>query len=452
MQKDEKGAVRAAVGFYNRRVLCYPTKEELFLRTGNMSEKLDFSQIQKRIRKAACEAAKTGDFSGLGQAVGETMDDAADEVRRQVGRMQENLNQAGKPGTAWNEGTLQRRTPRYPRKEAAAGQKERETRTVRPRAANYLNRGGKVGGILYTVFGAIGIGVSASLSFAFFVWWLVTPHTLPLNMTALFFFLTLGFCGMLWYGCRVLGRYRLADRYMKLIGEKMYMEIEDLAARTGRSIRRVRKDVRKMLKSGMLPQGHLDPKQTTLVVNDETWEEYLKLEEQWETRRKLEEAKQGEGPGTCDPEQERIEREGQLYMERLRRLNDEIPGEAVSNKLYQLDELLSGTFALLREHPEKRSQMRKFMDYYLPTTVKLVEAYAQFDRAGVEGENIQNAKAEIEKTMDTINGAFEKLLDDLYREEAFEAAADAKVLKTVLTQDGFVQDNPFRPDSERETD
>lgn len=214
----------------------------------------------------------------------------------------------------------------------------------------------------------------------------------------------------------------------------------------------MRKDVRKMLKSGMLPQGHLDPKQTTLVVNDETWEEYLKLEEQWETRRKLEEAKQGEGPGTCDPEQERIEREGQLYMERLRRLNDEIPGEAVSNKLYQLDELLSGTFALLREHPEKRSQMRKFMDYYLPTTVKLVEAYAQFDRAGVEGENIQNAKAEIEKTMDTINGAFEKLLDDLYREEAFEAAADAKVLKTVLTQDGFVQDNPFRPDSEKETD
>ena len=70
----------------------------------------------------------------------------------------------------------------------------------------------------------------------------------------------------------------------------------------------------------------------------------------------------------------------------------------------------------------------------------------------MEGENIQNAKAEIEKTMDTINGAFEKLLDDLYREEAFEAAADAKVLKTVLTQDGFVQDNPFRPDSEKETD
>lgn len=84
------------------------------------------------------------------------------------------------------------------------------------------------------------------------------------------------------------------------------------------------------------------------------------------------------------------------------------------------------------------------MDYYLPTTVKLVESYADFERAGVDGENIRTAKAEIEKAMDTINQAFRKLLDDLYRDAAFEAAADAKVLKTVLAQDGFAQDSPFQ--------
>lgn len=106
---------------------------------------------------------------------------------------------------------------------------------------------------------------------------------------------------------------------------------------------------------------------------------------------------------------------------------------------------------MLREHPEKRPQMRKFMDYYLPTTVKLVESYADFDRAGVEGENIRIAKAEIEKAMDTINQAFEKLLDDLYRDAAFEAAADAKVLKTVLAQDGLAQDSPFSGPSGEET-
>ena len=135
--------------------------------------------------------------------------------------------------------------------------------------------------------------------------------------------------------------------------------------------------------------------------------------------------------------QRRLEQEGHDYMEQLRELNLQIPGEVISNKLYQLDYLLNRIFTALREHPEKRAQMRRFMEYYLPTTVKLVESYAEFDRAGVEGENIKKAKCEIEKTMDTIISAFEKVLDDLYQDAAFEAAADAKVLKTILAQDGY---------------
>ena len=136
-------------------------------------------------------------------------------------------------------------------------------------------------------------------------------------------------------------------------------------------------------------------------------------------------------------------------MEQLRELNLQIPGEVISNKLYQLDYLLNRIFTTLREHPEKSAQMRRFMEYYLPTTVKLVESYAEFDRAGVEGENIRKAKAEIEKTMDTIISAFEKVLDGLYQEAAFEAAADAKVLKTILAQDGYA-DHEFQVSGEKE--
>lgn len=126
-------------------------------------------------------------------------------------------------------------------------------------------------------------------------------------------------------------------------------------------------------------------------------------------------------------------------MDRLRQLNLEIAGETISNKLYQLDYLLQRIFAVLKEHPEKCPQMRKFMDYYLPTTVKLVESYADFDKAGIRGENIMSAKTEIEKTLDTINQAFAKLLDDMYQTAAFEAAADAKALKTILMQDGYMK-------------
>lgn len=148
--------------------------------------------------------------------------------------------------------------------------------------------------------------------------------------------------------------------------------------------------------------------------------------------------------------EEQIEREGREYMDRLRRLNVEIPGEVISNKLYKLDYLLQRIFMALQGHPEKCPQMHKFMDYYLPTTVKLVEAYADFDKAGVRGEHIMNARAEIEKTMDTINQAFEKLLDDMYQDAAFEAAADAKVLKTILAQDGYMK-SEFSENGEKGT-
>ena len=79
------------------------------------------------------------------------------------------------------------------------------------------------------------------------------------------------------------------------------------------------------------------------------------------------------------------------------------------------------------------------MEYYLPTAVKLLEAYEELDAQPVQGENILSSKKEIEDTLDTLNIAFEKLLDDLYQNAAFEASADARVLKTVLAQDGYMK-------------
>lgn len=84
------------------------------------------------------------------------------------------------------------------------------------------------------------------------------------------------------------------------------------------------------------------------------------------------------------------------------------------------------------------------MDYYLPTTLKLVQTYADFDEVQIQGENILNAKQEIEKTLDTINQAFEKLLDDLFMDAAFDATTDAQVLQTLLAQEGLAEDKSFK--------
>ena len=135
--------------------------------------------------------------------------------------------------------------------------------------------------------------------------------------------------------------------------------------------------------------------------------------------------------------------EGNKYILQLRNLNDAIEGEVISQKLFKLENLLKEIFEQVKVHPEQMDEMHKFMDYYLPTTLKLVTAYEEFDRVSVQGEDILSAKAEIEKTLDTINMAFAELLNKLFRDRAFDAATDAQVLKTMLAREGLTKEPVF---------
>ena len=80
------------------------------------------------------------------------------------------------------------------------------------------------------------------------------------------------------------------------------------------------------------------------------------------------------------------------------------------------------------------------MEYYLPTTVKLLEAYEDLDGQPVQGANIISSKQEIEKTLDTLNVAFEKLLDSLFQDTAWDVSSDISVLHTMLAQEGLTED------------
>lgn len=378
-----------------------------------MSERQDFSDLGGRIQSAVQEALDTGNFRQIQDIVQDTASLAAQEVRSQVSQAQDRFAE-------W---TVQKERKQLP--------------------AVYLDKRGRTAGILFTVFGSIGLGIFGLPAFALLIYLLVSGDGFGFLMLLLFA-VPAAVCGvMLGKGCSLRGRLRRAQRYVKLVQERMYMELEELASRTGQSVRRVRKDIRRMLQEGIFPEGHLDPEERLFMLDDVTWKQYMEARRQWE-RRIAADQKSSEEGGICGhvpeelPEEAEMEQTGRTYMDRLRRLNEEIPGRKISDKLDRLDYLLQHIFRMLKAHPEKCPQMCRFMDYYLPTTVKLAEAYADFDRAGIEGENISAAKAEIEKTMDTINQAFERLLDDMYQDAAFEAAADARVLKTILTQDGYM--------------
>ena len=83
----------------------------------------------------------------------------------------------------------------------------------------------------------------------------------------------------------------------------------------------------------------------------------------------------------------------------------------------------------------------KMMNYYLPMTVKLLDAYEEMDRMPVQGENIKSSKKEIEDTLDTLNQAFEKLLDSVFQDTAWDVSSDISVLHTLLAQEGLTDDD-----------
>ena len=134
---------------------------------------------------------------------------------------------------------------------------------------------------------------------------------------------------------------------------------------------------------------------------------------------------------------------GQEMLHQIREENDAIPDQVLSGQMDELEQLCVQIFKTVAEKPAKAPQIRKFMDYYLPVTLKLVGAYEEFDSLSVQGDDIVEAKNEIEKTLDTINNAFGELLERLFRDTAFDVTTDAQVLQTMLAKDGLTKTSQF---------
>ena len=138
---------------------------------------------------------------------------------------------------------------------------------------------------------------------------------------------------------------------------------------------------------------------------------------------------------TGNPELDQMVSEGQGALDEMRRLNDSIQDVTISAQIERLSQVSGKIFQQVQKNPSQLPQIRKFMSYYLPTTLKLLENYAAFEEAGVSGENLSQAKAKIEKTMDSIVAGFEHQLDELYRTDAMDIDSDIRVMETMLRRD-----------------
>ena len=141
------------------------------------------------------------------------------------------------------------------------------------------------------------------------------------------------------------------------------------------------------------------------------------------------------------PEVQEVLDKGTEYLKKIHESNDAIPGVEISVKISRMELIVEKIFERAQKHPEIIPDLKKMMDYYLPMTVKLLDAYEEMDTQPVQGENIQSSKREIEDTLDTLNQAFEKLLDSVFQDTAWDVSTDISVLHTLLAQEGLTEDD-----------
>ena len=127
----------------------------------------------------------------------------------------------------------------------------------------------------------------------------------------------------------------------------------------------------------------------------------------------------------------------------IRRANDAIADPVLSAKISRLEEITARIFRAVEEDPKKAGRIGTFLNYYLPTTQKLLDSYAEFEAAGVEGENLRQAKERIESTMDAIIRGFEHQLDELYKADAMDVDSDIRVMETMLRRDTATVEEDF---------
>ena len=148
-----------------------------------------------------------------------------------------------------------------------------------------------------------------------------------------------------------------------------------------------------------------------------------------------------EAPKTTGNEElDRMIADGEKAITEMKRLDDNIADPTISAQIVRLQQLTDKIFAQVEQHPEKLPQIRKFMNYYLPTTLKILNAYDRMGEQGVSGENITSTMQKVEGMMSTIITAFEKQLDSLFGSEAMDISTDMVVLENMMAREGLTDD------------
>lgn len=410
--------------------------------------------IGDQIRDAVQDAINKQDYTALRQTVQQGIDAATEAIGRSIQNAQQQAQQNAQQQAAAH-GQRQQRDMAKRQRNAAIYQQRQQAALARHRQQQALAavswryaKGGSTkaagigmtigGGFLSVSFGLslLGIGAVSPLMAAS-----AGVGAVIASGVAVAAFLG-GSIALLVGGTKRIGFADRFQAYRRVLGTRQACPVAELQQAVGKSADFVVRDLRKMIAKGMFTQGHLNADATQLIVTNEAYQFCLEAErtqaEQARVQR-LTQDSSASGEVQLSAEEQALLAKGNAYVARIRAINQQIPDPEITRKINQIETVVQKIFEYAGEHPEVIGDLQRLMDYYLPTTVKLLDAYADLDAQPIQGENITSAKREIEETLDTLSVAFERLLDSIFKDMTWDVSTDISVLHTVLAQEGLVE-------------
>ena len=364
----------------------------------------DWSNLGNDIRNLVQSAIDSQDFQKLNETISRTINQAVEGVSQGLSYAEEKLNEGNRKGKYRNVSP----------KQGMREKKKQGMNQMVPVSANALFRstaGTMGGGIALSVSGytlAGGLGIAAVI----LLWvGILGGFPVPLKVAAAFlpFALAGGIVGGM--GTRMIRRVKRFRAYIGNFRNRNYCSLRELAASVGKSEGYVRRDIRNMLRRGMFLQGHLDKQETCLMVSHEAYDMYCAAQAQLEERQRLriegEKERQSAAPESLNAEDnpglpeaaQKVIHEGEEYLRKIRTCRDAVSGREIEEKISRMELIVQKIFQRVEKQPELVDELHKFMGYYLPTTVKLLEAYQDMAAQPVQGSNILSARQEIEGTL-----------------------------------------------------
>ena len=376
-------------------------------------DKKDFSNLEDQIMSTVSNALKAIDFANLKIDINYKAEDTLNQFKSRFNGYSEkymNLN-----------------------------------KKVKNDVSTYISKrpAGSISGILYILFGASGSLIYGSSVLIFLIFKIlfgvvIMGSNIIFGVTFLFFSVSLG---LLLRGIILRKRVKRFKKYVRFIDDNNYFLIKDMAKFAREKESFVVKDLSKMIDLGMFLEGHIDEEKTYFMLNDEVYSDYLNLKKQQMAKESSNEKLNEEIYNSEKEEIESIIKIGRNYIEQIKNIRNDLYKEEIAIKLDKLGNISNQILIQVEKNPKKIQEVNKFINHYLPITIKLINSYKDINNQLVQGENIESAKSEIEKSIDLINKSFENLLDDLFEDVVLDISTDISVLKTLFKQEGLTEDD-----------